>query len=236
VAWRLAGDASLWHVWSAHGVRLMPVSLDDFTDAVRRLAELKEQGLARLAIGPDGGVAVGIDPSAEDAPAPGGGLFVDIFDALTAIANDTPVEEFVSLRSKPRPGFDEPESEETSRAKYNAAAAFAPDELRRRTWLRATSKLPVLVAIDWEVLVKEFDSGSPAGEPARRIPVGQLRFAVQRTPRTFLPDIQEMLLGLDLEDVDDILRELEQLRAALIRVAEEGASIDSGTSSVPPSD
>jgi hypothetical protein len=215
----------------------MPVSLDDFSNAVRRLAELREQGLARLAISPDGGVAVGIDPSAEYAPVPGGGLFVDIFDALTAVANDTPIEEFVRVRSKQRPGFDVPEAEAVSRGKYDAiTAAFPPDELRRRTWLRATSKLPVLAAVEWEVLIKEFDSGSPAGGSARRIPLGQLRFAVQRTSRTFLPDIQEMVLGLDLEDVDDILQELEQLKSALIRVAEESRSGDSSTSSASQTD
>jgi hypothetical protein len=198
----------------------MYATLENFTTAIRKLAELRDEGLARLAIGPDGDVAVGIDPKAANAPVPGGGLFADIFDALTAVANASSVEEFAGIRSEPRPGFQGIEDDATSRAKFEAtAAAFSRDELKRRVWLRATSKLPVFAAVEWEVLVKEADSRVTTS-PAERIPLAQVRFVTQRGSRAHFPNLEEFVTGMDLEDVGDVIRELERLQAALVHVTE----------------
>lgn len=213
----------------------MYVGLETFTVAVRRLAELRAEGLARLAISPDGAVVVGIEPDVDDAPTPGGGLFIDIFDALTGVANGASVEEFVRARSEPRPGFGEPEQEGTSRAKYEAVvAAFPPDELQRRTWLRITSKLPVLATVEWEILTKEGDSRSlpmPEGVPREQMRFGQVKLIAQ--PTTHRTDVQEMMVGLDLDDVNVLLKELERLRTALIGTAEKAPIADNEASAQP---
>ena len=198
----------------------MPVSVEDFSAAVRRLAELKTEGLARLAIGPDGSTVLAIDPAAVDVPAAGAGLFADIFDALTAIGSDVPVEDFVRVRSGRQTALAEPEQEAVSRAKWEAAtAAFEPSELRRHT-LRATSKLPALVAFEWEVVRKEFDSRLPQGRPVENLPLAQLRIATRRLQQTLFPATDELVLGLDLEDIDNLIKDLEDLKEAFLRVTE----------------
>jgi acetyltransferase-like isoleucine patch superfamily enzyme len=99
----------------------MYAPLDDFTAAVSRLGELRSQGLLRLKVSPEGRVDFAIDKSAPDVPPPGDGLYLDIFDILSAIARGIPAEDFVATR-----GADEAEPHAVSRQKYEAAAAAFP--------------------------------------------------------------------------------------------------------------
>jgi hypothetical protein len=182
----------------------MAVSLETFAAAVNRFAELQREGRARLVIGADGSTLIAVDPLATDVPAPGGGLLYDVFDVLTAIANNATIEEFVQQR-KQQPGADE---DAILRGKYEAAAAvFPPETLRKRAWLRHTSKVPVLAAIEWEAVLKERDSRMP---PVRAA-FGQLKLTTQ----TVHAQPQEVVLGLDAADVEELLTQLGRLRDAL---------------------
>ena len=104
----------------------MYVSLEDFTAAVRRLGELREQGLVKLRGSPGigrGTVALVIDRGADGLPPKGGGLYAEVMDVLTAIAKNMSLEEFVRMRGIPGPDFDTGEEEAVARAKYEAAVA-----------------------------------------------------------------------------------------------------------------
>jgi hypothetical protein len=211
----------------------VPVPVETFVAAVRRLAELRDQGQARLAIGHDGSIAIAIDSAAENPPAPGGGLFNEISAVLTAIAAGTTVDEFVRQRSEPGPNesaasggraqilvagpFGGPDTADSARAKYEAASeAFPPEELKTRAWVHSKSKLPLLAGLEWEVLVREFE-GDAHDTPAPRIPFAQLRITTRSTPPSVFPELSETVLTLDAVEVSEVLRELGQLHAALLR-------------------
>jgi len=121
----------------------MYVELDDFTAAVSRLGELRENGLLRPKILRDGSVALAIDKAAKDVPSRGdGSLYLDISDALGALVNRVSVEEFIRARR------DQAEEEEAvARAKYEAtAAAFPLHQLRPGIRQRVRRRLRALIA------------------------------------------------------------------------------------------
>lgn len=201
----------------------MPVSLQNFQDSVRRLAELRSEGLARLSITPDGFITVGIDASAGNVPEPGGGLFAEIFTLLSAIAAGRSADEWIEERQEMIDDQDGVEDEDgaISRAKYAAAAeAFPAIELSRRAWHRKVSKLPVLESISWEVVSRSAHSGAaPPNEADARTPFAQLRLSAFRPASHLFQDgaQKEIVLGLDPEDVADLIRELERLTVDLQR-------------------
>ena len=192
-----------------------------------------------IEIAPDGSASLSLRPgAAERAPEPGGGLYLDIEDTLTAILNGASVEEFVKARTAPRPegvagvgilpGLNVmpgagailqgvgPDDAATARGKYQAILDAFPEigELRQRVWLRKTSKVPVLVDVGWEVLHREVDSSdtSTIADGGR---YGLLRLGSAQSVRG-LPLTQDVaLLGVDLRDVRQLLDELERLRSAL---------------------
>lgn len=121
----------------------MYVPLEDFTAAVRRLGELRREGLVkvRLARG-RGSVFLVIDKAADGLPPKGGGLYAEVMDVLSAIAKDTAIEEFVRTRSIPGPDFEEGEDESVARAKYEAAlAAFPRRWVKGGTWQIARTRI-----------------------------------------------------------------------------------------------
>ena len=80
------------------------VALETFTAAVDRLRVLYAEDLVGIEIAPDGSVQISLRPEASDhAPEPGGGLYVDIEDTLTAVLNGATVDEFAKARSAIRP-------------------------------------------------------------------------------------------------------------------------------------
>src|SRR2546423_15516597 len=121
----------------------MYVSLEDFTAAVRRLGELREQGLVKLRGSPGigrGTVALVIDRGADGLPPKGGGLYAEVMDVLTAIAKNMSLEEFVRMRGIPGPDFDTGEERSVARAKYEAAlTAFPRNWVRGGIWQRAAT-------------------------------------------------------------------------------------------------
>lgn len=199
----------------------MSVSLETFQTAVRRLADLRQEGLARLVISPDGFVSVGIDQSAEDKPEPGGGLFAEIFEVLSSIAHGMSVDDWVKRTRQEEAEDEETDVDEDSvlRGKYKAAEeAFSPAELIRRTQLRETSTLPVWMSISWEVVIRAAHSRRRTPSDSQS-PFAQIRLSAQGRPRTFFDTEQtdSMTFGLDLDDLTDMLRELQRLKDELER-------------------
>jgi len=199
----------------------MPVPLETFQASVRRLAELREEGLARLVISPDGFVTVGVDPSAENAPEPGEGLFAEIYTILSSLGHGMSVDEWIE-EYRAEDQDEEKDEDAVSRAKYEAVeAAFSRHELMRRTWLRRTSKVPVLVSVEWEVVARTAHSGATSpNAPDARAPFAQLRLSAQRPSFSSFfqaEQFDEIVLGLDLQDLTDLARELDRLKAELTR-------------------
>ncbi len=193
----------------------MYTNLDNFVAAAERLRDLRERGLLRFHVTPQGSVNMGFEPSASDeVPAPGGGLYADLDDAIGAIGTGTSIEEFQRVRGEPRPGFPEPEASEIAAAKYEQLAPFG-DELRPRVLLRLASRVPVLVAHDWEVVTKRADS--IVSEDAPDVSYGLLRITTERALGVNLgADRKAVTLGLDKQDVDELIEDLENMRNALV--------------------
>jgi len=108
-------------------------SLEPFEAAVKRLAQLHREGALRMKVSAERVVRFTIDRSAKDLPPKGGGLYAEIMDVMSAIAQGTSVEDFVAERSTPSPDFEQDEGEDELRArgKYEAtASAFPASHLR----------------------------------------------------------------------------------------------------------
>src|SRR2546422_2820292 len=119
-------------------------SLEQFGAAVKRLAELHRDGALRLKVSAEGVVRFTVDRSAKDLPPKGGGLYAEIMDVMSAIAQNTSVGDFVVQRSMPSPDFDDDEGEDehSARGKYEAtAAAFPARQLRPGLGARARRRL-----------------------------------------------------------------------------------------------
>jgi hypothetical protein len=207
------------------------VDLDTFTTAVDLLAQLRELGHVRLEVTPQGIVTLAFDQDGHtEAPAAGGGLYMDIEDAIAAVAADVSVDDFVRIRSAPRPNYPQPEAEDVARAKYAAiCSGFSAESLRRRAWLRATSKVYVLTSYDWEVVSKRADSTRPRPSGDNVALYGLLRLNTERASNAgWNPDHKVAVIGLDPDDVDDLLQGLTRLRAALAAESAQAGVADGG--------
>jgi acetyltransferase-like isoleucine patch superfamily enzyme len=120
--------------------------LGAFTTAVARLGELREQGKLRVKVRANGYVAFAIDKDATEVPAHGEGVYLDIYDVLSAIARRDPLEEFIAARSG-QDGEGPSEQERSDwQAKFEAAdAAFPASKLRPKPWTRARAGARALV-------------------------------------------------------------------------------------------
>jgi hypothetical protein len=88
--------------------------------------------------------------------------------------------------------------------------------LQRRAWLRATSKVYVLASFEWEVVSKLADSSSiPRPANASETLYGLLRLDTERAGGGGPPDRKVTVVGVDAEDLDDLIGGLTSLRAAL---------------------
>ena len=119
-------------------------SPEQFEAAVKRLAELHSGGALRLKVSAEGVVRFTIDRSAKGLPPKGGGIYAEIMDVMSAIAQSTSVEDYVAQRRMPSPDFDDDEGEDehSARAKYEAtAAAFPARQLRPGPRARARRRL-----------------------------------------------------------------------------------------------
>lgn len=199
----------------------MYVEFDRFTAAVTRLAQMRSERLLRIVMSPHAPLALEIDQEAADVPEPGGGLYADIQDALGAVLSDVSADDFVVARSAPRPQFPQPEEASRSRAKYEALVrAFPIAELKQRARLRQTSGVHVLTALNWEVLVKRHDS-FPAAEPSTA-PRALVTITAERASESpFVPDREVSVFVADLDDIEYIQAKLEQLRDALVKMADD---------------
>lgn len=192
----------------------MYTNLDNFVAAAERLRDLRARNLLRFHVSPQGGVSLAFDPmAADEVPLAGGGLYADLDDVIGAIGAGTSIEEFQRVRSEPRPGFDEPESSEVAAAKYEQMSVFG-DELRPRVLLRLASRVPVLVAHDWEVVSKLRDSA--VSDDAPKVSYGLLRITHERGLGVNLgAERESVTLGLDAQDVDELIEDLENMRKSL---------------------
>lgn len=193
----------------------MYTNLDNFVSAAERLRDLRARGLLRFHVTPQGSVNFAVEPSAAaEMPPPGGGLYADLDDVIGAVGTGTTIEEFQRVRGEPRPGFPDPEAPEVAAAKYEQLASFG-DELLPRVLLRIASRVPVLVAHDWEVVTKQADSA--VSDDAPKVSYGLLRVTTERALGVNLgADRKAVTLGLDRQDVDELIEDLENLRKSLI--------------------
>lgn len=194
----------------------MYTNLDNFVAAAERLRDLRARNLVRFHVSSQGQVSIAFDPeAANEAPPPGEGLYFDLQDAIAAVGAGTTLEEFQRVRGEPRPGFPEPESSEIAKAKYEQVDTFG-EELRPRVLLRATSRVPVLVAHDWEVITKQADSART--EEAYRVSYGLMRLTYERSLGVGMSVEQKAIaLGLDLQDIEELIEDLQELRQTLVR-------------------
>jgi hypothetical protein len=200
----------------------MYVTLDRFTEAVGRLSEMRRERLLRIVMSPQGPAALEIDNEAPDVPAPGEGLYADVQDTLAALLANVTVEDFIGMRSAPRPQFPETEDEAISRAKFEAAAAaFSATDLKQRARLRQTSGVHVLTTMNWEVLVNEQDSFPETEAELGAAPRALINITSERaTDNPFAPDREVSVFVTDLDDLEYMLAKLEQLRVALVEIKE----------------
>jgi hypothetical protein len=205
----------------------MYTNLDNFVAAAEQLRTLRASNLVRFHVSSQGQVTLAFDPAAaQNAPPPGGGLYMDLQDAIAAVGAGVTIEEFQRGRSEPRPGFTEPESPDIAAAKYQQVAVFG-EELRPRVLLRATSRAPILVAHDWEVVTKQVDSAR--NDDAFKVSSGLMRITFERALAVNMGVKQEAVtLGLDLQDIDELIEDLEKLRLALARFPTERVEDDGG--------
>jgi hypothetical protein len=216
-------SASLDGARAALPIRLMYVTLDRFTEAVARLSEMRRERLLRIVMSPQGPAALEIDNGAPDVPTPGEGLYADIQDTLAALLNNVTVEDFIGMRSAPRPPqFPEAEDGAISRAKFEAvAAAFSRAELMQRLRLRQTSGVHVLTAVNWEVLSKHDDSFPTSEDEPSLALQAQINITSERaSDNPFVPDREVSVFVVHLDDLEYMLAKLEQLKVALVDMKE----------------
>jgi len=195
----------------------MAVDLEHFRAAVEQFARIHGDGHLRVEVAPNGAVNLIFDPEgARHAPPGGGGLYIDIEDALAAVAAGVPVDDFVRIRSE-RPGPLGPEDGESAREKYQIIAESSLSEgLQRRAWLRATSKAYVLTSFEWEVVRKLADSSSiPRPTDASETLYALIRLDTERSGGDGPPDQKVTVVSVDAPDLDDLIGGLTSLRAAL---------------------
>lgn len=194
----------------------MAVDLEHFRTAVGQLTALREQGHLRIEVTPSGAVNLVFDEiGVPQAPPGGGGLYIDIEDALTAVAAGVPVDEFARVREHQSEPLG-PEDAASAREKYEIVASGLSAGLQRRAWLRTTSKAYVLTSFEWEVVSKLADSSSiPRPADAAETIYGLLRIDTERAGTSRPPDQRVTVISLDEEDLDELIGGLTSLRAAL---------------------
>lgn len=144
----------------------------------------------------------------------------DIADVVWAHVSGTAEDEFVSFRADADYFEDEDlEDPAIAREKYGEVGRRFPiSDLRRRSWLKRTSKTHVPLSMTWEALAKHADADSqvPGGDA---VPVGTVLVS-GHSPST--QEDVEMTLTVDVEDVEHMIHCLNGLRTALDRLRRAG--------------
>lgn len=146
----------------------------------------------------------------------------DLAEALTLITRPMNIDEFVDFREGEQSGriHDAPEA---ARKKYEVVThLFSIDELRRRLWIKRTTKNDLAKTIDWDVSTKltDDDLQHPGGDP---VPFGTLRLETGGTVPSFVEFMtgkgsNALVLTLDLEDLDYLIDSLARMRLSLAEV------------------
>jgi hypothetical protein len=192
--------------------------LERFLDALEKLADLRRRGLVDLEASPTTGLNMRFKDEGEQLkPTPGGGLYLDVTDALGAATVGTSLDDFVQHRSSPRPseGFSEPEEPDVARAKYEAAQGFvAETPLNAELTLAVTSRVPVLSAQDWEIVQREADSAGPPD--AQSVRYGIVRLTTEQfSVADFGTESNVTVFTVDARRLDSLIMELRKMQSVL---------------------
>ena len=140
----------------------------------------------------------------------------DVAEALVAAMEQVGEDQFAERRSNPGQR-GEPEDANIARRKLNLVEEqFDVALLRRRAWIKQTSKARVPLGLDWEVNAKFADDDhlAPDGSP---IPYGTLivRTASRSSPFSMLDDRSDAPIDVDKDDVEVMIASLRRLHQAL---------------------
>ena len=124
----------------------------------------------------------------------------DISDVLSAILDDASEVEFAEVRSDPsRWGDDEREDPEIASRKYRLVlGSFDLADLRRRYWVKVTSKNDLPGRLEWEVSLKQADDSAPSYDE-QGVAFATVRLSTRPDYRAFLEPEKELVLTLDAE-------------------------------------
>jgi hypothetical protein len=200
----------------------MYLSEAEFREAVERIVADRDEGNAWLLVGP-AGIRI-VFAEASDADDELVRRSDEVEDALEAAVVDRPPESYARRRITPARRLfgdvDEPEDVDVAAAKLEVARQhFDIDELRRRRWLKTTSKTDTPAAVEWDVSSKfaEDSIPLPVGGP---VPFALLRVVAHarnpQDPSHLHPDI---VLTLDAEDISYFRASLLELKDALEKVS-----------------
>jgi hypothetical protein len=143
----------------------------------------------------------------------------DVVDVLQAAVSGVSEDRFASIRKDPdRQGDNESESEDDARSKFRlVASTFDLEDLRRRNWIKRTSKNHLLGELRWEVVVKRSDLELEA-PTSEGVPYGLVKLRSETPDRfsVFGDASAELTFAVDEEDVSYLIAALETLRADLL--------------------
>lgn len=144
----------------------------------------------------------------------------DLDDSLMAIVAGIKEDHFVQVRSDPNRWQDgEVEDPDIARRKFQLTSShFDVDDLRRRMWIKRTSKNDVPSSLTWEVVSKQVDHDdrAPAGNQAV---YATLRLEAETPGAPLAASVvggaTEIVMTLDREDVGYMIDSLSRLKHAL---------------------
>jgi hypothetical protein len=153
----------------------------------------------------------------------------DITDVLAAAVTGTSEDEFLSVRGdRRRFAYDETEedseTEDESIARRKLAAivqTFDVEQLRRRRWLKATSKSPVFVGVEWESGIKNADSSDHPGDGATAYGTVRL-LAAPTQPAGVFGGYDGPITVSVLTDLEDVRMMIDALRALELTLSTQG--------------
>jgi hypothetical protein len=150
----------------------------------------------------------------------------DISEALTAAVEEVDEAVFAGARANPdrvRRPRAEPETEQAAKRKLAVVKdRFDVVDLRRRAWMKQTSKSRLPLGIDWEINLKiaDDDAAPPTGGA---IPYATVLLSTASRRSPYYSENDEPL-DLDRQDVDVLIASLQRLRRALVEAERNGAS------------
>jgi hypothetical protein len=191
------------------------LSVEEFEETTRRLVELRSARRVWILISPTGANFTFADIE-DDSQLHR--RAVEVEEAVDAVLFDRSAESFAARRNQPpMVAFgmaEEPDTVENAARKLDIVReAFPIDELKRRRWVKRTSKIATPSTFEWETVTKDSDDGAslPTGGPVR---FGVLR-VVAGEPGPVDTHHQQVVMAVDAEDADFLISALTDLRATL---------------------